>query len=138
MSPLLCKLYYTSAIRFCQPAITSTVIQLFHHKTLTLFSHQGPQNHRRVSPRAYNSFNHKTDYSCSTRKGSESEGITIIPDPPTNCCMSGCANCVWISYAQELADIYKDGGKASEEVMKAIDDPGLKIFLSFELKDLKA
>lgn len=50
--------------------------------------------------------------------------------------MSGCANCVWITYAAELAAIYKDGGKASEKVMKAIDDPSLKIFLNLELKEL--
>lgn len=50
--------------------------------------------------------------------------------------MSGCANCVWITYAAELASIYKDGGKASERVMRAIDDPSLKIFLNLELKEL--
>lgn len=32
--------------------------------------------------------------------------------------------------------IYKDGGKASESVMRAIDDPSLKIFLNLELKEL--
>lgn len=63
------------------------------------------------------------------------ESVTI-PDPPTNCCMSGCANCVWITYAQELVAIYKDGGRAAEKVMKAIDDPSLKIFISLELKEL--
>lgn len=59
-----------------------------------------------------------------------------VPDPPTDCCMNGCANCVWITYAAELASIYKDGGKASERVMRAIDDPSLKIFLNLELKEL--
>lgn len=49
--------------------------------------------------------------------------------------MSGCANCVWITYAQELAAIYKDGEQASERVMRAIDDPSLKIFLNLELKE---
>ena len=58
-----------------------------------------------------------------------------IPDPPTTCCMSGCANCVWIEYAKELASIYKDGGQAAEKVMNAIDDPNLKIFLSLELQE---
>lgn len=60
----------------------------------------------------------------------------MIPAPPTTCCMSGCSNCVWITYARELAEIYKDGGKASEKVMRAIDDPSLKIFLNLELKEL--
>ena len=58
-----------------------------------------------------------------------------IPDPPTNCCMSGCANCVWITYAQELAQLYKDSGRAAESVMNAIDDPSLKMFLNLELKE---
>ena len=60
----------------------------------------------------------------------------VIPAPPTDCCMSGCSNCVWITYAKELVDIYKDGGKAAEKVMKVIDDPSLKIFLNLELKEL--
>ena len=61
--------------------------------------------------------------------------FVLIPDPPTNCCMSGCTNCVWITYAQDLAVIYKNGGKAAEEVLNSIEDPSLKIFLSFELKE---
>ncbi len=64
----------------------------------------------------------------------EAEEVAI-PDPPTTCCMSGCANCVWIDYAKELAAIYNDGGQAAEKVMKTIDDPSLKIFLSLELKE---
>lgn len=50
--------------------------------------------------------------------------------------MSGCANCVWITYAQDLATIYGDGEEAAEKVMNAIDDPSLKIFLHLELKGL--
>jgi hypothetical protein len=49
--------------------------------------------------------------------------------------MSGCANCVWITYAQELAQLYKDSGRAAESVMNAIDDPSLKMFLNLELKE---
>lgn len=58
-----------------------------------------------------------------------------VPEPPNNCCMSGCANCVWITYAQELAQLYKDSGRAADSVMNAIDDPSLKVFLNLELKD---
>lgn len=58
-----------------------------------------------------------------------------VPEPPTNCCMSGCANCVWITYAQELAQLYKDSGKAAESVMNAVEDPSLKVFLNLELND---
>ena len=42
---------------------------------------------------------------------------------------------MWITYAQELAAIYKDGGKASEKVLKSIEDPSIRIFLSLELQD---
>lgn len=67
----------------------------------------------------------------------QEEDVDIhLPDPPTTCCMSGCANCVWIEYAKELAVLYKDGGQAAEKVMKAIEDPSLKIFLSLELRDI--
>ena len=66
---------------------------------------------------------------------SQSNAGIQIPEPPTNCCMSGCANCVWITYAQELAQLYKDSGKAADSVMNAIDDPSLKMFLNLELKE---
>ena len=70
----------------------------------------------------------------SSESDSQSDNIQI-PEPPTNCCMSGCANCVWITYAQELAQLYKDSGRAAESVMNAIDDPSLKMFLNLELKE---
>lgn len=76
--------------------------------------------------------------SASVEEGKEPPSADVeIPDPPTNCCMSGCANCVWIEYGQELARIYRDGGKAAEGVMRAIEDPGMRIFLSLELKQLE-
>ena len=72
-----------------------------------------------------------------TNKGqpTKQQDFILVPDPPTNCCMSGCANCVWITYAKELASIYRDGGQAAEEVIRAIEDPSLKIFLNLELKE---
>ena len=75
-------------------------------------------------------------FSTTEEDAEEEEKDIEIPPPPTNCCMSGCANCVWITYAQELAAIYKDSERASEKVMRAIDDPSLKIFLNLELKEL--
>ena len=42
---------------------------------------------------------------------------------------------MWITYAQELAQLYKDSGRAADSVMNAIDDPSLKVFLNLELKD---
>ena len=72
---------------------------------------------------------------CLPSTHTNSQEDIAIPEPPNNCCMSGCANCVWITYAQELAQIYKDSGRAADRVMNAIDDPSLKVFLNLELKD---
>lgn len=60
---------------------------------------------------------------------------STIPDPPTNCCMSGCANCVWIEYANQLGHILQDRSEAAQQILNVIEDPSLRIFLSIELKD---
>lgn len=63
--------------------------------------------------------------------------IPTLPEEPQNCCMSGCANCVWIEYAKELTRIYSDGGsKAQKLILEKISDPSLKVFLQIELKSL--
>lgn len=62
----------------------------------------------------------------------------MLPDEPTNCCMSGCANCVWIEYAKQLTKIYSDGGSTAQKlILEKITDPGLKVFLQMELKTLE-
>uniref|UniRef100_A0A8D8MNM4 Oxidoreductase-like domain-containing protein 1 n=1 Tax=Culex pipiens TaxID=7175 RepID=A0A8D8MNM4_CULPI len=73
-------------------------------------------------------------YLCS-KKGT---GKTIeLPEEPTNCCMSGCQNCVWIQYASELTKILDDGGEQAREiVLQKISDPSLKIFLRMELQNI--
>ena len=68
------------------------------------------------------------------RTASSSDDIEL-PSLPTDCCMSGCANCVWVVYAEELARIYKDRGEAADKVLEAIEDPSLKIFISLELRE---
>lgn len=55
------------------------------------------------------------------------------PEPPVECCMSGCANCVWIVYAQELQNYYNDGGDAAREAIEQIENPSLRAFLKLEL-----
>lgn len=58
-----------------------------------------------------------------------------LPDVPTTCCMSGCANCVWIEYANKLNEIFKDGGEKSLKIIdEKITDPNMKAFLKMELK----
>jgi len=60
-----------------------------------------------------------------------------LPEEPTTCCMSGCANCVWIEYAQEVSKILGDGGEsAKERIMKKVQDPNLRAFLLLELKSM--
>ena len=66
----------------------------------------------------------------TTEAASEHE----LPDPPTSCCMSGCANCVWIQYAEQLVEIYKDNGEATRNTLKNIQDPNMKAFLQMELQ----
>lgn len=59
-------------------------------------------------------------------------------EPPTNCCMSGCGNCVLIEYAEKLTKHFKDGGeKAQKIILEKIDDPNMKAFLLTELRCLK-
>ncbi|XP_046355033.1 uncharacterized protein LOC124134321 [Haliotis rufescens] len=55
------------------------------------------------------------------------------PEPPIDCCMSGCVNCVWIAYAESLKDYYSDGGKSAREALEQIENPSLKMFVKLEM-----
>ena len=54
--------------------------------------------------------------------------------------MSGCANCVWLDYAEEMVSYYQSLGKKMEltELLDTlednVDDPMVKAFLKMELK----
>lgn len=57
-----------------------------------------------------------------------------LPEEPSHCCMSGCDNCVWIQYAEELNKIFKDGGeKARKKILEKVSDPSMRAFLLSEL-----
>lgn len=57
------------------------------------------------------------------------------PEPPLACCMSGCANCVWIIYAEELKKYFpvEDGLAKTKEAIAKIDNPSLQMFVKLEL-----
>jgi hypothetical protein len=59
----------------------------------------------------------------------------VLLDPPTNCCMSGCSNCVWIAYAENLAKLSVEGGEQAIKIIEQhVSDPCLKAFLLTELR----
>lgn len=59
-----------------------------------------------------------------------------LPEEPTTCCMSGCANCVWVEYAEKLKIILanSDGKRVKQMILDKINDPTMKAFLSAELR----
>lgn len=58
--------------------------------------------------------------------------------PPTNCCMSGCGNCVWIQYAEELSSRLRGGSDVARDIiMKEVQDTNMRSFLEMELRLLK-
>jgi len=95
---------------------------------------------------ASSSSNSSSSYTSSSSPG-KSNGASDLPsidgkgpppeEPPAGlCCMSGCANCVWLEHAKELLEYYDDGGVKAEEALKKIKDPSLKAFLKFEFDGL--
>ncbi|CAD1468919.1 unnamed protein product, partial [Heterotrigona itama] len=71
----------------------------------------------------------------STEKNeSDVSSIDDISEP-TNCCMSGCANCVWIQYAEKLsATLEKSDVDMQKLILDKVQDPNMKAFLSMELR----
>ena len=68
----------------------------------------------------------------------DEESDVELPPEPTDCCMSGCQNCVWIVYAETLTKMYDDGGeKAKKIILTRIQDPTMKVFLKMELSSFK-
>lgn len=60
--------------------------------------------------------------------------------PPTNCCQSGCPNCVWIDYVEKLSKKFTDPSLTRERIMKdlnGIEDQNIKAFIMMELRTKK-
>lgn len=63
------------------------------------------------------------------------------PQVPLMCCGSGCSNCIWIQYAEELVKYYESRGDKKENALRdalskieKIDDVNLRDFLTMEIK----
>uniref|UniRef100_A0A1I7YF99 Oxidoreductase-like domain-containing protein n=1 Tax=Steinernema glaseri TaxID=37863 RepID=A0A1I7YF99_9BILA len=61
-----------------------------------------------------------------------------LPDAPLpdECCGRGCANCVWIDYADELMELFEDGGvqEARRIIEEKVEDVNLRTYLLMELR----
>lgn len=74
---------------------------------------------------------------ASDAKRLKGESENELPEEPTDCCMSGCANCVWIQYAEELkSKFFSSDEELRTIIMNKISDPSMKVFLSLELDNL--
>jgi len=58
------------------------------------------------------------------------------PEVPTFCCMAGCPSCVWVVFAAEMTEYYKDGGSRARVAIEALEDQTVKSFLLMELEDV--
>ena len=82
----------------------------------------------------------KVDLESELPLSSKRDNDNGPPVLPGTCCMSGCANCVWLDYAAETVKYYEDLGEEMDfnslivEVGKNIDDPMIKAFITMELK----
>uniref|UniRef100_A0A0K2URP2 Oxidoreductaselike domain containing 1 [Microtus ochrogaster] n=2 Tax=Lepeophtheirus salmonis TaxID=72036 RepID=A0A0K2URP2_LEPSM len=80
-------------------------------------------------------------YSCIvSRCFSLSKTLNSLPEAPTTCCMSGCHNCVWLDYAEDVIKHYNDLGltlsyeKILDDIDAKIDDSMMKSFIKLEIR----
>ena len=82
----------------------------------------------------------ETKEDVSKKGKEEAEEEEGPPSLPTTCCMSGCANCVWLDYADAMVAFYSARGEgvSLEDLLTTmrsnVDDPMVKTFIEMELK----
>ena len=112
----------------------------------TLHSYSNVTKKSFLNSSTLSKINSKSQLTLSTTgiledKPSEEDSQTDGPPSlPSTCCMSGCANCVWLDFAEETVNYYEAMGEKMEfttllkQVEKNIDDPMIKAFITMELK----
>lgn len=73
---------------------------------------------------------------CATsaaRERARSSGQPPLAPGDEECCGSGCSRCVWLEYAEDLVEFYKDGGARAAEAVAKIPDPIVRQFVKTEL-----
>ncbi|KXJ21700.1 oxidoreductase-like domain-containing protein 1 [Exaiptasia diaphana] len=60
-------------------------------------------------------------------------GPPPAPPPPELCCRSGCQNCVWLEYVDDMLKYYKNNKQEARKALEQIPDETLKTFIRIEL-----
>ncbi|XP_031563345.1 oxidoreductase-like domain-containing protein 1 [Actinia tenebrosa] len=61
------------------------------------------------------------------------DGPPPSPPPRELCCMSGCQNCVWLQYMDEMIKYYKGNKDEAKKALDDIPDESIKAFIRIEL-----